>query len=108
MLMKPLVDTATSPVCEAYDVRAPTRSSNPMVGHRSRGPSVRRDASHIRAGAGVLAAGSFAYNDAMVAQYAPRIAGRPPPRSNSTTGAIGWRKHSAPTWRTWTPPRWHS
>ena len=25
----------------------------------------------------VLATGSFAYNDAMVAQYAPRIAGRP-------------------------------
>ncbi len=33
----------------------------------------------------VLATGSFAYNEPMVARYAPRIAGRPRPPSRSTT-----------------------
>lgn len=79
MLMKPLVDTATEAGARAlYDVRA----QRLVVGSDGRvvGVVARRygDDIAIRARRGVvLASGSFAYNDAMVAQYAPRIAGRP-------------------------------
>ena len=79
MLMKPLVDTATAAGVRAlYDVRVQSlivESDGRVVGIRARryGSEVT-----IRARRGVvLATGSFAYNDAMVAQYAPRIAGRP-------------------------------
>jgi len=79
MLMKPLVETATAAGARAlYDVRVQcliVESDGSVVGLRARqyGAEVT-----IRARSGVvLATGSFAYNDAMVAQYAPRIAGRP-------------------------------
>ncbi len=79
MLMKPLVDTATSGGVRAvYDVHATSlvvQSDGRIVGlvARQYGKSIA-----VRARRGVvLASGSFAYNDAMVAQYAPRIAGRP-------------------------------
>ena len=78
MLMKPLVETATAAGARArYDVRvqALVVDDGRVVGIRARqyGAEV-----HIRARRGVvLAMGSFAYNEAMVAQYAPRIAGRP-------------------------------
>ncbi len=78
MLMKPLVDTATAAGARArYDVRAQALvvDEGRVVGIRARqyGAEV-----YIRARRGVvLAMGSFAYNEAMVAQYAPRIAGRP-------------------------------
>ena len=78
MLMKPLVDTATAAGARArYDVRvqALVVDDGRVVGIRARqyGAEV-----YIRARRGVvLAMGSFAYNEAMVAQYAPRIAGRP-------------------------------
>jgi 3-oxo-5alpha-steroid 4-dehydrogenase len=79
MLMKPLVETATVAGARAlYDVRVQSlivESDGRVVGIRARryGTDVT-----IRARRGVvLATGSFAYNDAMVAQYAPRIAGRP-------------------------------
>jgi 3-oxo-5alpha-steroid 4-dehydrogenase len=79
MLMKPLVETATAAGARAlYDVRAQSlivEADGRVVGLRARryGADVT-----IRARRGVvLATGSFAYNDAMVAQYAPRIAGRP-------------------------------
>lgn len=79
MLMKPLVDTATAAGVRAlYDVRVQclvVESDGRVVGIRAR-----RYGSEItvRARRGVvLATGSFAYNEAMVAQYAPRIAGRP-------------------------------
>ncbi|KUI25015.1 flavoprotein [Mycobacterium sp. IS-1742] len=79
MLMKPLVDTATAAGARSlYDVRVHAlvvESDGRVVGIRARqyGTEVT-----IRARRGVvLATGSFAYNDAMVAQYAPRIAGRP-------------------------------
>jgi 3-oxo-5alpha-steroid 4-dehydrogenase len=79
MLMRPLVDTATAAGAQAlYDVRVQSLivdSDGRVVGLRARrfGTEV-----NIRARRGVvLATGSFAYNDAMVAQYAPRIAGRP-------------------------------
>lgn len=79
MLMKPLVDTATAAGARAiYDVRVQrlvVESDGRVVGicARQYGTDVA-----IRARRGVvLATGSFAYNDAMVAQYAPRIAGRP-------------------------------
>lgn len=79
MLMKPLVDTATATGVRAvYDVRVQcliTESDGRVVGMRARryGNEI-----NVRARRGVvLATGSFAYNDAMVAQYAPRIAGRP-------------------------------
>ncbi|MCV7303604.1 FAD-dependent oxidoreductase [Mycobacterium barrassiae] len=79
MLMKPLVDTATAAGVRAvYDVRVQcliTESDGRVVGMRARryGNEI-----NVRARRGVvLATGSFAYNDAMVAQYAPRIAGRP-------------------------------
>jgi 3-oxo-5alpha-steroid 4-dehydrogenase len=79
MLMKPLVETATAAGARAlYDVRAQSLVVDPdgrVVGVLARqyGTEVT-----IRARRGVvLATGSFAYNDAMVAQYAPRIAGRP-------------------------------
>ncbi|MGE4365021.1 FAD-dependent oxidoreductase [Mycolicibacterium austroafricanum] len=79
MLMKPLVETATAAGARAvYDVRAQrlvVASDGRVVGLVAR-----RYGSEItvRARRGVvLATGSFAYNDAMVAQYAPRIAGRP-------------------------------
>ena len=79
MLMKPLVETATAAGARAlYDVRVQSlivESDGRVAGIRARryGTEVT-----IRARRGVvLATGSFAYNDAMVAQYAPRIAGRP-------------------------------
>ena len=79
MLMKPLVETATAAGARAlYDVRVQTlvvEADGRVAGIRARqyGTEVT-----IRARRGVvLATGSFAYNDAMVAQYAPRIAGRP-------------------------------
>jgi 3-oxo-5alpha-steroid 4-dehydrogenase len=79
MLMKPLVETATAAGARAlYDVRVQrlvVESDGRVAGicARQYGADVT-----IRARRGVvLATGSFAYNDAMVAQYAPRIAGRP-------------------------------
>jgi 3-oxo-5alpha-steroid 4-dehydrogenase len=79
MLMKPLVDTATSlGVRSVYDVHVSSlvvQSDGRVAGliARQYGKSLA-----VRARRGVvLASGSFAYNDAMVAQYAPRIAGRP-------------------------------
>jgi 3-oxo-5alpha-steroid 4-dehydrogenase len=79
MLMKPLVDTATAAgVRSLYDVRAHrlvVESDGRVAGicARQYGQDIA-----IRARAGVvLATGSFAYNDAMVARYAPRISGRP-------------------------------
>jgi 3-oxo-5alpha-steroid 4-dehydrogenase len=78
-LMKPLVETATAAGARAlYDVRVQSlvvESDGRVAGIRARryGTEV-----NIRARRGVvLATGSFAYNDDMVAQYAPRIAGRP-------------------------------
>ncbi|KRD12330.1 flavoprotein [Mycobacterium sp. Root265] len=79
MLMKPLVDTAETAGARAlYDVRVQQLVVN--TGGRVVGVIARRYGSelNIRASRGVvLATGSFAYNEAMVAQYAPRIAGRP-------------------------------
>ena len=79
MLMKPLVDTATSlGVRAVYDVHV--QSLVVESDGRVAGSSPRQygKAIAIRARRGVvLAAGSFAYNDAMVAQYAPRLVGRP-------------------------------
>lgn len=79
MLMKPLVDTATSLGVRAlYDTHALSlvvHSDGRVAGlvGRQYGKTVA-----VRARRGVvLASGSFAYNEAMVAQYAPRIAGRP-------------------------------
>lgn len=79
MLMKPLVETATAAGARSlYDVRVQrlvVESDGRVVGivARQYGNPVT-----VRARRGVvLATGSFAYNDAMVAQYAPRIAGRP-------------------------------
>jgi 3-oxo-5alpha-steroid 4-dehydrogenase len=79
MLMKPLVDTATSlGVRAVYDVHASSlivAADGRVAGlvARQYGKSVA-----IRARRGVvLAAGSFAYNDAMLAQYAPKLVGRP-------------------------------
>lgn len=79
MLMKGLVDTATARGVRAlYDVRGQNLIVAPdggVVGIRARryGNSIT-----VRARRGVvLAMGSFAYNDSMVARYAPRIAGRP-------------------------------
>jgi len=79
MLMKPLVETATAAGARPlYDVRVQrlvVESDGRVAGvvARQYGADVT-----IRARrAVVLATGSFAYNDAMVAQYAPRIAGRP-------------------------------
>lgn len=79
MLMKPLVETATSLGVRAlYDVHASSlvvQSDGRVAGLVARryGKPV-----SIRARRGVvLAAGSFAYNDAMMAQYAPRLVGRP-------------------------------
>lgn len=79
MLMKPLVKTATAGGARGlFDVRVQSlvvASDGRVVGVRARqyGGDVT-----IRARRGVvLATGSFAYNDAMVAQYAPRISGRP-------------------------------
>lgn len=79
MLMKPLVETAAAAGARAlYDVRAQqliVESDGRVVGIRARQYGTELT---IRARRGVvLATGSFAYNDAMVAQYAPRIAGRP-------------------------------
>src|ERR1700736_2485600 len=79
MLMKPLVDTAASlGVRAVYDVHA----SSPVVQTDGRVagllPRQYGKTLAVRARRGVvLASGSFAYNDAMVAKYAPRIAGRP-------------------------------
>ncbi|WP_101947712.1 FAD-dependent oxidoreductase [Mycobacterium sp. 3519A] len=79
MLMKPLVDTATSLGVRAiYDVHATSlvvQSDGHVAGlvARQYGKPLA-----IRARRGVvLASGSFAYNDAMLAQYAPRLVGRP-------------------------------
>lgn len=79
MLMKPLVETATAAGARAlYDVRAQrlvVSREGRVVGVVARQYGHERT---IKARRGVvLATGSFAYNDAMVAQYAPRIAGRP-------------------------------
>lgn len=79
MLMKPLVETATAAGARAiYDVRVQrliVEADGRVVGVYARryGEEIA-----VRARRGVvLAMGSFAYNEAMVAQYAPRIAGRP-------------------------------
>ncbi|MDF2825900.1 MAG: fumarate reductase/succinate dehydrogenase flavoprotein domain protein, partial [Mycobacterium sp.] len=79
MLMKPLVDSATAAGAKAiYDVRLQSlvvEADGRVVGVTAKqyGADVT-----IRARRGVvLATGSFAYNDTMVAAYAPRIAGRP-------------------------------
>ncbi|OBK22788.1 FAD-dependent oxidoreductase [Mycobacterium asiaticum] len=79
MLMKPLVEAAAAAgVKSLYDVRVRAlivAADGRVVGIRARryGTEI-----NIRARRGIiLATGSFAYNDAMVAQYAPRIAGRP-------------------------------
>ncbi|OBJ86688.1 FAD-dependent oxidoreductase [Mycobacterium asiaticum] len=79
MLMKPLVETAAAAgVKSLYDVRVQSlivAADGRVVGIRARRYGGEMN---IRARRGiVLATGSFAYNDAMVAQYAPRIAGRP-------------------------------
>jgi succinate dehydrogenase/fumarate reductase flavoprotein subunit len=79
MLMKPLVETATAAGARAlYDVRVHcliVESDGRVVGLRARQYGTEMT---IKARTGVvLATGSFAYNDAMVSQYAPRIAGRP-------------------------------
>jgi 3-oxo-5alpha-steroid 4-dehydrogenase len=79
MLMKPLVETASAAGARAlYDVRAQcliVESDGRVVGLRARQYGAEMT---IRARTGVvLATGSFAYNDAMVERYAPRIAGRP-------------------------------
>ncbi|QLL05688.1 FAD-dependent oxidoreductase [Mycobacterium vicinigordonae] len=79
MLMKPLVETAQAASARAlYDVRVQALVVD--ADRRAVGIRARRYGAElfIRARHGiVLATGSFAYNDAMVAQYAPRIAGRP-------------------------------
>jgi 3-oxo-5alpha-steroid 4-dehydrogenase len=79
MLMKPLVETATAAGARAiYDVRVQRLIVEPDG--RVVGVYARRYGEEIavRARRGVvLAMGSFAYNEAMVAQYAPRIVGRP-------------------------------
>ncbi|WP_068268808.1 FAD-dependent oxidoreductase [Aldersonia kunmingensis] len=79
MLMKPLVDTAASlGVRSAYDMRVQClviEADGRVVGvvAKQYGKEVT-----VRARRGVvLATGSFAYNEEMVAQYAPRINGRP-------------------------------
>ncbi len=79
MLMKPLADTAAElGVRTVYDMRVEcliTASDGRIIGviARQYGNEVA-----IKAHRGVvLATGSFAYNDAMVAQYAPRLVGRP-------------------------------
>lgn len=79
MLMKGLVDTATAAGTRSlYDVRVQAlivESDGRVVGIRTRRYGTTMD---IRARRGVvLATGSFAYNEAMVARYAPGIAGRP-------------------------------
>ncbi|MEB3021803.1 FAD-dependent oxidoreductase [[Mycobacterium] crassicus] len=79
MLMKPLVDTATAAGAQAlYDVRAQrliVESDGRVVGLIARRYGTQIS---VRARRGVvLATGSFAYNEGMVAQFAPRIAGRP-------------------------------
>ncbi|MEZ0049313.1 3-oxo-5alpha-steroid 4-dehydrogenase [Mycobacterium sp. MAA66] len=78
MLVKPLVDTATAQGTRSvYDTHV---QSLVVDDGRVVGIVARRygDTVAIKARRGVvLASGSFAYNDAMVAQYAPRLAGRP-------------------------------
>ena len=79
MLMKGLVDTATAAGVRAlYDLRVQAlivESDGRVVGIRAKRYG---DPVNILARRGVvLATGSFAYNDDMVARYAPRIAGRP-------------------------------
>ncbi|MDP7734151.1 FAD-dependent oxidoreductase [Mycobacterium paragordonae] len=79
MLMKPLVETAEAAGARAlYDVRVQcliVDSDGRVVGLRARRYGADMT---VRARTGVvLATGSFAYNDSMVARYAPRIAGRP-------------------------------
>ncbi|WIM86228.1 FAD-dependent oxidoreductase [Candidatus Mycobacterium wuenschmannii] len=79
MLMKPLVETATAAGARAlYDVRVQAlivESNGRVVGLRARQYGA---VMTIKARTGVvLATGSFAYNDEMVARFAPRIAGRP-------------------------------
>jgi 3-oxo-5alpha-steroid 4-dehydrogenase len=79
MLMKPLVDTATSLGAQPiYDIHV--RSLAVQSDGRVTGLTARRygETVAVRARRGVvLACGSFAYKDAMVAQYAPRLVGRP-------------------------------
>lgn len=78
MLMKPLVETATAAGARAlYDVRGQRLivDGDRVVGIQARQYGTEMT---VRARRGVvLASGSFAYNEAMVARYAPRIAGRP-------------------------------
>jgi 3-oxo-5alpha-steroid 4-dehydrogenase len=79
MLMKPLVKAAVDAgTRELYDVRVQRLIVD--TDGRVVGVVARRygDELAVRARRGVvLAMGSFAYNESMVARYAPRIAGRP-------------------------------
>jgi 3-oxo-5alpha-steroid 4-dehydrogenase len=79
MLMKPLVETgAAAGVRSVYDVRAQSLvvHSDGRVGGIVARQYGKPLALKARRGV-VLASGSFAYNDEMVAAYAPRIFGRP-------------------------------
>jgi 3-oxo-5alpha-steroid 4-dehydrogenase len=79
MLMKPLVDTATAlgvkSIVDTRVQRLVVESDGRVSGIVARQYGAEMA---IRARRGiVLATGSFAYNESMVARYAPRIAGRP-------------------------------
>jgi 3-oxo-5alpha-steroid 4-dehydrogenase len=79
MLMKPLVQTATGLGVQAlYDVRVQSlvvESDGRVVGITAR--QYGTDVTIRARRAVVLATGSFAYNESMVARFTPRIAGRP-------------------------------
>jgi len=106
MLMKPLaVKAATLGVRAEYDLRVQrlvTDSSGRVVGILAKqyGTEVA-----VRARRGVvLATGSFAYNDDMVAAHAPALLRRPAWRSMMARPSA-WPRPLGPISRTWTPPR---
>jgi 3-oxo-5alpha-steroid 4-dehydrogenase len=110
MLMKPLVDTAAALGVQSI---LDTRVQRLVV--ESDGRVVRIIALHygkalaVTAPRGaVLATPSFALNESMVARP-HRGSPRPAALSKSTTELrSSWRRHSGPTWPTWTPPKWLS
>ncbi len=106
MLMKPLaVKAATLGVRAEYDMRVQrlvTDSTGRVVGILAKqyGTEVA-----VRARRGVvLATGSFAHNDDMVATHAPALLRRPAWRSMMAYPSA-WPRPLGPISRTWTPPR---
>ena len=112
MLMKPLVDTATAARCDAlFDVRVQSlvvEADGRVGGHP--GPPLRQPRSPFGPDAEWYSrpAASPTTTPWWRSTRRGSPAGRRRRSSSTTARPSGWRRPSAPTSPTWTPPRWRS